>query len=78
MKWDKTRRICGNCDFWAVSKYSHEWPFGFYGPQNDGTRSDCRFQPPVVHPKQDAWDPQSVWPITNREQWCGKFKKRPS
>ena len=52
---------CDNCRFW--------------GGDDDST-GPCRFNPPVVVLNDDG-GLETVWPLTDDFEWCGKHEPKP-
>lgn len=77
MTWDRSQRLCGNCDYWCLSKLGAEWwssrdDMNPQGTSDNGTASECR----ADYPRWIAADGYGKWPVVHRERWCGKFKPR--
>ena len=68
--WNDRERLCGNCEFWSLSDYQHDWPgcepLGYY----QSNRSRCLRRSP-----RDT-DAGARWPETDKREWCGEFEMR--
>lgn len=76
--WNDDAKVCGNCAFWPLGGYQHDWegcePLGIAGYGTDGTVSECRRHAPVVgrHSPGRSAD----WPQTEKLDSCGDFQHR--
>lgn len=55
------KQACGNCRFWEKDEDS------------ETGQGHCRRYPPVVQPMEGVTYPNSEWPHTNTEEWCGEW-----
>ena len=58
--------ICAYCQWWQRLTSS-------------GSHGSCRRRAPVVvdrFEQEPASDPRSVWPMTERADWCGEYETR--
>lgn len=40
----------------------------------DPPRSICRYDPPTVYPSRDRAGYDTAWPVTYRDDWCGRWE----
>lgn len=78
--WNRSVENCGNCAFWPLAGYQHDWkgaePQGTGGYMCDGTVSDCRRHAPREVHKDRYPGASAQWPQTNRNDFCGDFELR--
>lgn len=80
-EWDGGKPVCGNCKYWALQGYQHDWegaePLGIGGTGADGSVSDCRANAPIsLLPGDARLHGSAQWPTTKRKDWCGQFEQR--
>lgn len=86
MDWDKNAKLCGNCRFWSLGNFQHDWegamPIGAGGREYGGSDSDCRKRAPIREMGyhtirgEKVPVPHTAFPQTSVKDWCGDFESR--
>lgn len=78
--WKLSTICCGNCAFWPLAGYQHDWkgaePLGCGGPGTDGSISECRRRAPIGFEPARYPSRTAIFPETNKRDHCGDFEAR--
>jgi hypothetical protein len=79
-RWSSLVECCGNCAFWPLGGYQHNWkgapPLGMCGPGSDGSLSECRRHAPNTTDQSKYPSKTAAWPSTARNDYCGDFERK--